>query len=266
MKKNIFITGSTDGVGKLTAGELAKEGHTIYLHGRNKVKLEGVVSELKSATNNENIFGFVADLSELENIQPLVEEVLEKVPHLDVLINNAGVFKSKNLKNSKGLDLRFVVNYLAPYVLTQALVPLLEKSEKSRVINLSSAAQAPVTYPALSGQADLVDQSSYAQSKLALTMWSFRLAKELKNSVVIAVNPGSLLNTNMVKEAFGHHWAPADKGSQVLVSLATSDEHLSHSGDYYDNDRGSYGDAHPNAYDTGMIDELLTWTQEIVSR
>lgn len=97
-------------------------------------------------------------------------------------------------------------------------------------------------------------------------MWSFRLAKELKNSVVIAVNPGSLLNTNMVKEAFGHHWAPADKGSQILVSLATSDEQLSHSGEYYDNDRGSYGDAHPNAYDAGMIDELLMWTQEIISR
>lgn len=265
MKKNILITGSTDGVGKLTAADLARQGHTVYLHGRNKAKLEGVISELKSVTKNENIFGFVADLSELENIQPLIEEVLEKVSYLDVLINNAGVFKSKNLKNSKGLDLRFVVNYLAPYTLTQGLVPLLEKSENSRVINLSSAAQAPVTFPALSGQADLVDQSSYAQSKLALTMWSFRLAKKLDKSVVIAVNPGSLLNTNMVKEAFGHHWAPADKGSQILMSLATSDEHLRHSGDYYDNDRGGYGDAHPNAYDPEMIDELIKWTQEILS-
>ncbi len=201
MNKTILITGSTDGIGKLAAIKLAKDGHEIYLHGRNAQKLDTVISEIKTQTNNPQIKGFVADFSDLAAVQQMAAQVNQEVSKIDVLINNAGIFKSPLATNKDGLDIRFVVNYFAPYVLTKALLPLLKKGNAPRLINLSSAAQAPVSPDALAGKIQIGAQAAYAQSKLALTMWSFQLAKQLKDITVIAVNPGSLLNTNMVREA-----------------------------------------------------------------
>ncbi len=264
MKKTILITGSTDGIGKLAAIKLAKDGHEVYVHGRNAEKLEQLISEIKAQTNNENIGGFTADLSDLDAVKQMAQEVNDKLPKLDVLINNAGVFNSPVALNKDGLDMRLVVNYLAPYVLTKALLPLIEKGTSPRIINLSSAAQAAVSYEILSGKAQGDERSTYAQSKLALTMWSFHLANELDNIVVIPVNPGSLLNTRMVREAFGKHWSPADKGGDILYDLAVSEKYDSMTGKYFDNDRGGFGQAHPDAYDGAKIEKLIGATDEIL--
>ena len=139
----------------------------------------------------------------------MAAEVKNQLMSLDVLINNAGVFYSQVPLNKQGYDLRYVVNYLAPFVLTEELIPLLEKGTDPRVINLSSAAQSSVSFDVLAGKANTPINAAYAQSKLALTMWSFHLATQVKDVTVIAVNPGSLLNTKMAKEAYGHYWAPA---------------------------------------------------------
>lgn len=270
MKKTILITGSTDGIGKLAAIKLAKDGHEIYLHGRNAQKLDKVISEIKAQTNNPNIKGFVADFSDLAAVQQMAKQINQEVSKIDVLINNAGVFKSPVATNKDSLDIRFVVNYLAPYVLTNALLPLLQKGTAPRLINLSSAAQAPVSHEALVGNIQVGAQAVYAQSKLALTMWSFHLAKQLKDVSVIAVNPGSLLNTNMVKEAYGKYWSSADKGGNILYDLAISDEYNGVTGKYFDNDRGDikgvFGPAHSDAYDEGAIEELMQVTDMILSQ
>ena len=223
MKRNILITGSTDGLGKLAALKLANEGHTIYVHGRNTDKLSKVIAEIKSSSNNENVKGFVADFSDLEAVKKMVQEVNETVSSLDVLINNAGIFKSANTHNKAGLDIRYVVNYFAPYLLTNALLPLLKKGNASRIINLSSAAQDPISYEVFSGKAKQNERVTYGQSKLALTMWSFYLAKQLEDITVLALNPGSLLNTKMVREAFGTHWSSADKGANIIYDLAIAE-------------------------------------------
>ncbi|WP_298516175.1 SDR family NAD(P)-dependent oxidoreductase [uncultured Kordia sp.] len=264
MKKTIIITGSTDGIGKLTAIKLAKEGHEVYIHGRNSEKLAKVISEIQAASNNSNIKGFAADLSTMAAVQQLAEKMKATVPKIDVLINNAGVYNSRIAKSTDGLDLRFAVNYIAPYILTNELLPLLETSENARIVNLSSAAQAPVSLDALAGNVTVTEQVSYAQSKLALTMWSFYLAKQHSNIQVIAVNPGSLLNTNMVKEAFGTHWSSADKGADILYDLTVSEEHKGITGKYFDNDKGSYGNAHPDAYDKEKIQKLINKTENII--
>ncbi len=265
MSKNILITGSTDGIGKLAAIKLAKEEHTIFVHGRNKEKLEKVIEEIKTASKNENISGFVADFSDLKAVQQMALEIKESIGKIDVLINNAGVFKSSKTNNEAGFDLRFVVNYFAPYVLTNELISVLEKGENPRLINLSSAAQSPVNYDALNGKIDLGEQMTYAQSKLALTMWSFDLAKKLKNINVIAVNPGSLLNTRMVQEAYGRFWSSADKGANILYELAISEKHEGITGKYFDNDNGAYGNAHPSAYDEKAISKLIEATEKIIA-
>lgn len=265
MSKNILITGSTDGIGKLAAIRLAKDGHQIYLHGRSAEKLSKVIEEVKSLAGREKVGGFIADFSDLDAVRNMGQEVYEKLDVLDVLINNAGVFKSANQFNKDGLDLRMAVNYLAPYVLTEALLPLLQKAINPRLINLSSAAQAPVSSDVLLGKRSASAQDTYAQSKLALTMWSFHLARKLQNVSVIPVNPGSLLNTRMVQEAYGRFWSSAEKGADILYDLAVSERYEGITGKYFDNDKGSFGDAHPDAYDEEAIQQLMTVTKDLLS-
>ena len=268
MKKTILITGSTDGIGKLAAIQLAKEGHEIYLHGRNSAKLLSVISEIKTISKNEKIKGFVADFSDLVEVLKMAEQIKNEVPKIDILLNNAGILKSKNSVNGDGLDIRIVVNYLAPYVLTNALLPLLKKSKTSRIINLSSAAQDTVLKGVITGEVRLSPNAAYAQSKLALTMWSFDLATKEQDLTVIAVNPGSLLNTKMANEAYGQHWAPAEKGANLLVDLAISEMYKNDSGKYFNNDmgedRGVFAPAHTDAYDQEKIRQLIRLTNEVL--
>ena len=268
MHKTIIITGSTDGIGKLTALKLAKEGHAIYVHGRSEAKVNAVIAGIKEASNNENIKGLVADFSDLDAVKKLAEKIKNEIHKIDVLINNAGIFKSQISQNKSGLDIRMVVNYLAPYVLTNAILSNIKNSEAPRIINLSSAAQAPVSESVLTGKEQVSDNNSYAQSKLALTMWSIHIAKQEPKILVIAVNPGSLLNTKMANEAYGQHWSPAEKGVNVLYDLALSVDHKNDSGKYFDNDKGDpkghFAPAHPDAYNELKIKNLLDLTNTII--
>lgn len=261
--KTILITGSTDGIGKLTALKLAKEGHTVYVHGRSEAKLNTVIEDIEEASNNPNIKGFVADFSDLNAVKQLAEQIKKEVTKLDILINNAGIYKTAADKTKDGLDIRMAVNYFAPYILTENIISVLEKGTDTRVVNLSSAAQSTLQKGVLTGDATVNASESYAQSKLALTMWSFNFAKEHPNLTTIAVNPGSLLNTKMAKEAYGQHWSPADKGVDILYSLAMDSIHSNKSGYYFDNDKGSYNNAHPDAYNQDKINELIEMTEEI---
>ena len=262
--KNILITGSTDGIGKIAAMKLAKEGHTIYVHGRNPEKLEAVIAEIKGVSKNKKVSGFLADFADLDSVRQMAEQVISEVSKLDVLINNAGVFKTPVYDNKDGLDLRFVVNYLAPYVLTDKLLNLLKKGNEPRLINLSSATQSALSYAVFRGKGLATVSDAYAQSKLALTMWSSFLSKEEERITVIAVNPGSLLNTKMMREVYGNQWASPDKGADILCELALSGKHKNATGKYFDNDKGSYGRAHSNVYDSAAISKLIEVTKELI--
>jgi len=262
--KNILITGSTDGIGKLAAIKLAKKGHAIYVHGRNPEKLSSTIAEIRKLSKNDNVDGFLADFSDLDSVRKMAKEVKSKISKIDVLINNAGVFKSPVIDDDEGLDLRFVVNYMAPFLLTNKLLTLLKKGNEPRLINVSSAAQSALSYAAFRGTGIFSTSDAYAQSKLALTMWSSHLAKEEEGITVIAVNPGSMLNTKLVKEAYGSHWTPAQKGADILFELALSEKHKNTTGKYFNNDKGSYERAHSNAYDSAAISKLIEVTQELI--
>lgn len=264
--KTILITGSTDGVGKLTATKLAKSGHQILLHGRNFEKLRNTISEIKELTANENVSGFVSDLSDFNSIEKMIAEISNEFSSIDILINNAGVFKSSVVQNKDNLDMRFAVNYFAPYLLTNGLLSIIKNSNSPRIINLSSAAQSTVSMEALKGNQLISSNEAYAQSKLALTMWSFAFAKSNPNITTIAVNPGSLLNTNMVKEAYGHHWSSADKGADILYELATSEKQKENNGKYFDNDKGSFSNAHSDTYHQEKINQLILETNKILKK
>ena len=262
MAKDILITGSTDGIGKGTAVKLAGQGHRVYLHGRDPERLAAAVSQVKYASGSDTVTGFTADFADLDAVGRMADEVRDVLTGLDVLINNAGVFKSPGEDGMP--DLRFRVNYLAPVLLTQRLIPLLEKGTAPRIINLSSAAQSPVSLAALQGKDTLPQAEAYAQSKLALTMWSFHLAKTQSAMGVIAVNPGSLLHTKMATEAYGRFWSPADKGIDILCELAVSPDHTGVTGQYYDNDQGGFAQAHPAAYNPAEVDRLIRTTRQMI--
>lgn len=265
MKKTIFITGSTDGIGKLTAIKLAEQGHNVILHGRNERKLHTINKEIKDKYPDSILNSYVTDLSNIESIKIMASELAKDISHIDVVINNAGVYQSKDKYASNGLDLRFMVNYLAPYFLTHNLLKAFgEPKPIQRIINLSSAAQSSIDINALKGKQSLSNSESYAQSKLALTIWSFYLAKKQPSTTIIAVNPGSLLNTKMVQEAFGKHWSPVNKGADILYDMAINDKYENYSGQYFDNDLGSFNTAHSDAYDTQKINTLIQETESLI--
>ncbi len=265
MKKTILITGSTDGIGKLAAIGLAKEGHDVCIHGRNSEKVSRTADEIKSLTGAV-AKRFVADLSRVPDMVFFCEQVMKSLDKVDVLVNNAGVYKSAQEVSEAGLDLRFVVNYLAPVVITERLLPLLQGSERPLVINLSSASQAPVSIQALSGETSIPFKEAYMQSKLALTIWCFHLSKKYPDLSVVALNPGSRLDTRMVQEAYGYHWSPAEKGADIIKEIALTANPQKYDGKYFDNDQGKLGAAHADAYDKQRIEELLTATELVLER
>ena len=243
MSKTILITGSTDGIGLEAAKALATAGHTVLLHGRNAAKLSAIKANHPAFAKSVT---YQADLSSLGSVEGLAAEIEAKHARLDVLINNAGVFKIANPITRDGLDVRFVVNTIAPYYLTKRLLPLMD--ETGRVINLSSAAQAPVNVSAFTGKQKLGDGQAYAQSKLALTMWSRHMADSAEKApAIIAVNPGSFLGTKMVKEAYGSEGKDIGIGSEILTRLAIATEYADCTGNYFDNDIGKFGPPHPDA-------------------
>lgn len=257
MQKTILLTGATDGIGMETARMLVSLGHTVLLHGRSPAKLEKVEKTLAALPDSGRIESYVADLSRKAAVEALAEAVAEKHAKLDVLINNAGVFNVSDAITPDGLDVRFAVNTIAPYLLTQRLLPLLGKS--GRVINLSSAAQSPVDTAALAGRGRLPEMAAYSQSKLALTMWSRSMARDIADDgpAVIAVNPGSLLGSKMVKQAFGVAGNDLSIGAEILCRAALSDEFADASGQYFDNDAGRFAPPHPDALDQQKSAEVV---------
>ncbi len=250
MTKTILLTGATDGIGLETAKMLVSQGHKLLLHGRNPEKLEKTTDELAALPGAGQVESYLADLSRLDEVANLAKAVAEKHAQIDVLINNAGIFKTAEPLTADGLDVRFAVNTLAPYLLTRRLLKLLGPS--GRVINLSSAAQAPVDPEALAGRVTLADDmTAYAQSKLALTIWSRTLGLELgaDGPAIIAINPGSLLASKMVKEGFGVAGRDLRIGADILCRAALAEEFATASGQYFDNDSGQFAQPHPEALD-----------------
>jgi NAD(P)-dependent dehydrogenase (short-subunit alcohol dehydrogenase family) len=265
MQKTILITGSTDGIGLATAKMLVSQGHRVLIHGRSAAKLAQAETTLAALSGGGRIETYLADLSLLDEVETLAKTIAEHHDKLDALINNAGVYSTPEPVTQDGLDVRFVVNTIAPYLLTQRLMPLLGAS--ARIVNLSSAAQSPVDPTAIGGGVKLSDNAAYAQSKLAITMWSRTMTQTLGDNapMIVAVNPASLLGSKMVKDAFGVDGGDIDIGADILVRAALSDEFANASGQYYDNDAKRFGSPHQDALDEQKSNEVVRAIEAVLA-
>ncbi len=241
--QTIFITGATDGIGRLTAIALAKRNITLVVHGRNEKKLGKLINEIKESSNNQNIDGFIADLSSMNEVRELAKNVLTKHDSIDVLINNAGAGFAAPRYGKDGTEMRFAVNYLAPFLITNLLLPALKKGAISRIVNVSSGGQSPVNFDDIMLEKNFDGATAYSQSKLALIMFTIDLAEELKDDgiTVNALHPGTYLDTNMVREAGIKPHGTAESGADAEIYLATAPGLKNITGKYF-NPHCSYPD------------------------
>lgn len=260
MSKTILITGATDGIGLETAKLLARDGHRVLVHGRSKDRLEAACAAIGGITQ-----AYLADLSHSTKVTNVIGALRKDHQRIDVLINNAGVLKAPQTITPEGLELRFMVNAIAPYMLTQGLLDLIPP--EGRIINLSSAAQAPVDIAALQAGQPMGDMDAYAQSKLAITMWSRDLAHRLPDGPsVLAVNPGSLLASKMVKQGFGVAGHDLGIGADILYRAAVAPEFAKVSGQYFDNDAQGFGQPHLDALNAGKVSDVVQAIADTVDR
>lgn len=230
--KTILITGATQGLGRATAQALAEQGHALILHGRDAAKLAETAKEMRDA--GATVTTQQADLSDLPQVAAMADRIRAEHAQIDVLINNAGVYKTEQTR-AGGFDIRFAVNTLASALLARRLLPVIPPS--GRIIHLSSAAQSPIDIDALRGTQPLQHMEAYAQSKLAITLWNQAFGDAHPGGPVsLAVNPASLLATRMVREGFGTSGNDLNIGVDILIRAAMSDEFTHATGRYYDND------------------------------
>jgi NAD(P)-dependent dehydrogenase (short-subunit alcohol dehydrogenase family) len=263
-----LITGSTDGIGKQTARGLAAMGARVLLHGRDLGKGRAVMGEIRDATGNPRLEYINADLSSLDEVRGLASRVASEHPRLDVLINNAGIGTGKRGEERRevsadGYELRFAVNYLAPFLLTHLLLPVLRRSAPSRIVNVSSLGQSPINFRDLMLEKAYDPWQAYEQSKLALVMFTISLAERLEGTgvTVNAVHPGTLLDTKMVREAFGRGRGDVQKGADALIFMATSPELEGVTGRFFDQRRETRADR--QAYDRSAREKLFRTSCEL---
>ena len=248
--QTILITGATDGIGKITARKLADRGARLLVHGRNAAKLDQVEDDLRQVTGNQKVETYLADFASLEQVRLLAQKVKADHDELDVLINNAGLgFSDERQESEDGYELRFAVNYLAPFLLTHLLLPLVDAGAPSRIVNVSSAGQQAIDFDDVMLEQNYEAWQAYRQSKLALIMFTFELAEKLKDRdiTVNSLHPGTFLDTKMVREADIKPLGTAEAGAEAEVYLATSPELDQVSGEYFD--QMSKAQALDQAYD-----------------
>jgi NAD(P)-dependent dehydrogenase (short-subunit alcohol dehydrogenase family) len=261
-EKTIVITGATDGLGKGIAQELAPSGARLILHGRNEEKGQALLEELGPKASGQ-LEWRRADFSSLEEVERLAEDLSEE-ERIDVLVNNAGIGTAGGRQESAdGHELTFQVNYLAPFLLTRRLLPLIEGSAPARIVNVSSAGQAPIDFDDVMLEDDYSGFQAYCQSKLALVMLTFDLAEELEGTGVTAncLHPGTYMPTNMVKAAGVDPVTPLEEGVAATLRLVTSPEVDGVNGHYFDGTSESA--PHPQAEDPEARRRLRELSEEL---
>jgi len=234
--KIVLITGSTDGIGKQTALDLARLGAKVIIHGRDPQRVKTAREEIIKRSGNNQVDALLADFSELSQVKRMAGEILARYLRLDVLVNNAGVFLLDRKVTADGLEMNFQVNYLSPFLLTNLLLPLVKTSAPARIVSVSSAlhAKAILDFENLQGEKNYNGIQAYALSKLGNIYMTLELAEKLSGSGVTAncLHPGGV-DTKMLRTAMQMSGIPVEEGAAPSVFLASSPDVAEMSGEYF---------------------------------
>jgi NAD(P)-dependent dehydrogenase (short-subunit alcohol dehydrogenase family) len=264
--RTVLVTGSTDGVGRVVAKKLGEGGARVLVHGRNRERGEQVVSEIKRVGGTADLL--IADLSSLAEVTKLAEAVSNATDRLEILINNAGVGSGGShgtrQTSADGHELRFAVNYLAGFLLTRLLLPLVKKSAPARIVNVASAGQQPIDFTDVTLTRSYSGTRAYCQSKLAQIMFTMDLARELDGSGVIVncLHPATYMDTTMVRQSGVTPVSTVEQGAEAILNLAASVSDAK-SGRYFDGLRESRANA--QAYDTTAREKLRQISNELTA-
>ena len=266
--KTVLVTGSTDGVGRLVARRLADRGARVLIHGRDRARGERLLDEIRAANRGSAAF-LPADFSSLAEVRRLAGTVRQDYDRLDILINNAGIGSGgsagRREVSQDGHELRFAVNYLAGFLLTRVLLPLLIRGKPARIVNVSSLGQHPVDFDDVMLTRGYSGSRAYAQSKLAQIMFTFDLARELEPGTATAncLHPATYMATTMVRQSGVTPISTVEEGAEAILNLAVADELEGRSGEFYNGLRPSK--PNPQAYDATARARLLALSSQLTA-
>jgi NAD(P)-dependent dehydrogenase (short-subunit alcohol dehydrogenase family) len=264
--KTVLVTGSTDGVGRYVAAQLAAAGAKVLIHGRDKARAKTLSDEISRWGHTEAVF-YRADLSSLAGARQLAAAVLAGHQRLDVFISNAGIGSRtsgpERQTSADGHELRFAVNYLSGFLLTRLLLPLLKASAPSRIVNVASLGQHPIDFEDVMIAKGYSGSRAYAQSKLAQIMFTIDLSRELEGSgvTVNALHPATYMNTTMVREGGITPVSTVEQGGDAILHLAAGDDVAGKSGLFFNGMQPSQ--ANPQAYDEAARQRLRELSLEL---
>jgi NAD(P)-dependent dehydrogenase (short-subunit alcohol dehydrogenase family) len=264
-----LVTGSTDGLGRALAERLAKMGMTVHLHGRSEEKLAVAKREIVAATGNDRVHTHLADFASLAEVRGLADEIAV-LDALHLLVNNAGIGSglpdsNERQESADGIELRFAVNYLAGFVLTERLLPLLRRSAPARIVMVASRGQAALDFddPMLE-RSFYEGRRAYAQSKLAQITYAFDLAGRLgpdAGVTVTALHPSTYMPTKIVLAQHGESIDSLESGVEATLRLAVAPELDGAGGRYFD--REDEVRANAQAYDPDARRRLRELSEEL---
>jgi NAD(P)-dependent dehydrogenase (short-subunit alcohol dehydrogenase family) len=268
-EQTILVTGATDGLGRALVTELAGKGATVLLHGRDQARGRRLVEEIADSRPDAAVHWLRADLSSLDEVRGLADQVAAEYDTLHALVNNAGIGTTmpgdgKRLESRDGYELRFAVNYLAGYLLTRRLLALLKQSAPARIVNVSSAGQAAIDFEDVMLERHYDGGQAYMQSKLAQVMFTFDLAHELDGSDATAncLHPGTYMPTKMVRAAGIAPLTSLEDGVRATLRLLTDPALDGVSGVYFNGLREAQ--PHPQARDEAARRRLREISDRLV--
>ena len=274
--KVCIVTGANSGIGRETALGLAKQGAHVVMLVRNQDRGNAAKEYIIEKSCSQSIDLMLCNLSSMEEIRRFSSEYKEKYNRLDVLINNAGAVFSKRELTSEGFEKTLAVNYLAPFSLTQELLPILKSSSPSRVINLTSGlhGKATVDLENLQSEGKYKGMAVYQNSKLMLVLYTYQLARQLEGTGVtcnvvspgfVATNLGSSSGSRMNKIMFGMmkpFQLTPEKGAETSIYVATAPELEEVTGKHFTKSQEKESSA--ATYDVGLQEKLWKTTEKLL--
>jgi len=244
-EKTCIVTGGNSGIGKAVAKALARMNHRVVIVCRNPGKGEAALAEIIKESENESVHLVIGNLDTIAQVKNLAATLIERFPETTILINNAGVWMLNRVMTQEGLEYSFMVNHLAPFILSNLLFPTLKKNSPARIVNVNAGlyTKGNVDLKATPYGNDFGRFKTYMNTKLCNVLFTREFARRIAGSGVTinAVHPG-VIRTNLGQtpgmggvflRLFKLAWGLPAKGARAPVWLATSPEVADMNGKFF---------------------------------